>query len=203
MAPWRRCIYLLLLCLSQALPAAPKQESGAQQALKKAQGVIRQLTDEKRALETEKSALQEQVNKLEGIAKQVEPLQGELQRHKAGADSLRSANQALESQLSGEREQVQGLHRKLQEIVATAKLIQNDNGLLVAAVREREQWIAQCSGKNRQLLETNQALLEQYQNKGVWDSLAELEPVTGIAKVDTQNAVESYQFKLEDLQATR
>lgn len=199
---WPCCISLLLLCLAQAAAAEPKQESGAQQALKKAQGIVRQLSEEKRALETEKTALLEQVAKLDSVAKQVEPLQSELQRHKAGAESIRQANQALAMQLRGEQEKTQGLHRKLQEIVATAKLIQNDNGLLVAAVKEREQWISQCSEKNRQLQEANQALLDKYQDKGFWHSVAELEPFTGIARVETQNTVETYRFKLEDLKAT-
>lgn len=191
----------LLLCLAHGAGAAPKEESAAQQAMKKAQGALRQLSEEKRVLEAEKTALQEQVAKLDGIAKQVEPLQNELQRHKAGADSLRQANQALEAQWHGEQARYQSLQRKLQEIAAATKLLQGDNALLAAAVQEREQWITQCADKNRQLLEASQGLLEKYRDKSLWSSVAELEPFTGIAKVETQNAVEAYRFKLEDLKA--
>lgn len=196
------CCVSLLLCLAQGAAAEPKQESAAQLAMKKAQGALRQLGEEKRALETEKAALQEQLAQLDGIAKQVPPLQSELQQHKAGADSLRQANQALEAQLHGEQERSQSLQRKLREIAAAAKQIQGDNALLLAAVQERQQWIAQCSDKNRQLLEANQELLRQYQDKGLWSSLAEQEPFTGIATVATQNTVETYRYKLEDLQAS-
>ena len=195
---------LVLICLLHGADAcaAPKQETPEQQAYKKAQGVVRQVTEEKRALETEKAGLLEQVKKLESAVKQLEPLQGEVQLHKTQAETLRNANSALEAQLSSQRGKEQDLHQKLKDIVAQAKLIQNDNQLLVSAVKERGQWIDQCSDKNRQLVEANQALLGKYLDQGFWDKLAETEPFTGIARVDTQNTVESYQFKLEDLKVT-
>jgi chromosome segregation ATPase len=192
---------ILLLHGATAL-AAPKQESAGQQAFKKAQGVVRQLTEEKQALETEKTGLLEQVKKLESIVKQLEPLQGEVQLHKTQAETLRSSNGTLATQLLGEREKQQNLQRKIKEIVAEAKLIQNDNQLLVTAIAERERWIKQCADKNRQLVEANQALVGKYQDKGFWDKLAEIEPFTGIGKVESQTTAETYQFKLEDLKVT-
>lgn len=195
---------LMLICLLHNGPisAAPKQETPEQQAYKKAQGVVRQLNEEKRALETEKAGLLEQVKKLESLVKQLEPLQGEVEQHKTQAESLRNANGALAAQLNNEREKQQALHGKIKDIVAQAKLIQNDNQLLVAAVNERERWISQCSDKNRQMLEANQVLVSKYRDKGFWDNLAEIEPFTGIGKVDSQNTAETYQFKLEDLKVT-
>ncbi len=193
----------LLVCLSGATAfAAPKQESAGQQALKKAQGVVRQLTEEKQVLETEKAALQEEVKKLTGVAQQLGPLQAEILLHKTQEEALRNNNGILAAQLQGEREKQQNLHQKIKDIVTQAKLIQNDNQLLVAAVKEREHWIKQCTGRNKQLLEANHALLGKYQDKGFWNKVAELEPFTGIGKVDTQNTVETYQFKLDDLKVT-
>lgn len=200
----RKPCLLLLLCLLIGVnaDAAPKQESAGQQAFKKAQGVIRQLTEEKQVLETEKAALLEQVQKLEQVVKQLEPLQAEVQLQKIQAETLRHANGALDIQIQREREKEQNLRNKINEIVAQAKLIQNDNRLLVSAVSEREQWIKQCSDKNGQLIEIHHALLGKYRDKGFWDKVAELEPFTGIGKVETQNTEEMYQFKLEDLKVT-
>ncbi len=197
-------LLLILVCLLHGaqIGAAPKQETPEQQVFKKAQGVVRQLTEEKRALETEKAGLLEQVKKLEGVTRQLEPLQGEVQLHKTQAETLRNANNALEAQLNGEREKQQNLHGKIKDIVAQAKLIQNDNQLLVSAVKERERWTSQCADKNRQLLEANHALVDKYRDRDFWDKLAEVEPFTGIAKVEAQNTVEIYQFKLDDLKVT-
>lgn len=199
----KTCLLMLICLLHNAqISAAPKQETPEQQAYKKAQGVVRQLNEEKRALETEKAGLLEQVKKLESAVKQLEPLQGQVEQHKTQAESLRNANGALAAQLNNEREKQQALHGKIKDIVAQAKLIQNDNQLLVAAVNERERWISQCSDKNRQMLEASQALIGKYRDKGFWDNLAEIEPFTGIGKVDSQNTSETYQFKLEDLKVT-
>ena len=55
----RHYLMLLVVLFTAVSNAEPKQESAGQQALKKAQGVVRQLTEEKRALETEKADLLE------------------------------------------------------------------------------------------------------------------------------------------------
>lgn len=94
------------------------------------------------------------------------------------------------------------MHGKIKEIVAQAKKIQGDNLLLVEAVKEREQWIGQCAQKNQAMLETNGELVRFYQDKGFWDKVGDLEPLTGIGKVNTENTVQDYQFKLRDLKVT-
>jgi len=200
----RKVCLLLLLCLLPGATAyaVPKQEAAAQRAAKKALGMMRRLAEEKRALETEKTALLERMHALENTTKQLEPLQGELQMHKQQAETLRNNNGTLEARLLSEQQKRQELHRKLSEIVAQAKLIQNDNRLLISAVNEREQWISRCSDKNRQLLEADYALVDKYRDKGFWDKLAKIEPFTGIGRVEVQNTVETYQFKLEDLKVT-
>ena len=195
-------VLLMLCCLSTAALAEPKTESAGQQAYKKIQGMVRQLTEEKQALAAEKAELLAKVNKLEAVAQQIAPLQAEVALHKGQADSLRNNNGALEAQLANEQNKQQDLHRKLKEIVAEAKQIQTDNQLLVAAVQERERWIKQCGDNNHALIEANTAFLGKYQEKGFWDAVAELEPITGIGKVAGQNTVESYQFKLQDLKVT-
>lgn len=193
---------LLLLCLMGTAIAEPKPESAGQQALKKAQGVVRQLTEDKQALEAEKATLLEQIKKLEAQATQLPALQNEVVLHKSQEDTLRNNNDSLAAQLKSEQDKQQAIHKKLKEIVAQAKQIQADNQLLVAAVTEREKWIKQCTVKNTDLLKVNQSLLGKYQEKGFWDEVAELEPFTGIGKVESQNNAETYQFKLQDLKVT-
>ena len=204
--PW---VAYAFLSAPAAYAEAPKQDAAIQQVLRKAQGALRQLAEEKTALEAqktaleaEKAALQEKADKLEATVKQLEPLQGEVVKQKAAVEALKSANAALESQLASGREREQGLHGKIKEIVAQAKKIQGDNQLLVEAVKEREQWISQCSQKNQAMLETNGELVRLYQDKGFWDKVGDLEPLTGIAKVNTENTAQDYHFKLQDLKVT-
>jgi chromosome segregation ATPase len=206
----RWAIYAAGICWALTANAeAPKQDAAIQQVLRKAQGTLRQLAQEKAQLEADNAALQkdktamkEQVTKLQALVKQLEPLQGELEKQKAAAEAAKTANAQLETQLNTGREREQGLHGKLQEIVAQAKKIQGDNLLLVEAVKEREQWMEQCQQKNAAMLDTNQELVKQYQNKGFWEKLSSVEPLTGIGKVKQENAAQEYRFKLQDLQAT-
>ncbi len=188
---------------------APKQSDAAQQALKKAQGVLRQLNEEKAVIEAEKktlsdekTALQMQVEKLETALKQLAPLQAEITLQKSAADSLRNSNGALNSQLSRSQANERDLNKKLQGTVAQAKLIQGDNQRLVSAVQERERWIGRCGEKNRDVIAAANELSAKYQSKSAWATLSEIEPFTGIGNVDTQNTVQNYQFKLDDLNVT-
>ncbi|OAI21474.1 hypothetical protein [Methylomonas koyamae] len=209
--PWR-WIYVPPLCLLLLLAgietsdAEPKAAAPGGDAIKKAQGLIRQLSQEKQALEAEKAAwlnekagLEAKLKSLEAAVAQLAPLQGEVARYKNGLEAVKTS---LENQLSQQRQREQALVQKHNDVVAKARAIRDDNQLLVQAVQEREQWIGQCDQLNQQLRELNQKVVEQYEQKGLWQQLAELEPLTGIAKVDSQNRAEAYRYQLQQLKVT-
>jgi chromosome segregation ATPase len=197
------CWAALVLAIHSTAPAAePKGDPAAQQALRKAQGMLRDLTQQKTQLETENATLKEQLTKLEADVKRLEPLQGEVERGKVSIESLKSSAGALESRLGQEQEKFSQFAARHKEMVAQAKKIQGDNQLLVAAVKEREQWIGQCGERNRAMLNANQELVGKYKDKGFFDKVAELEPLTGIGRVEAENVEQNYRFKLQDLQMT-
>lgn len=181
---------------------AKTQDAAAQQVLRKAQGMLRQLSQEKAALETEKAALVEQVRKLEARVGELEPLKEEVARQKSAADSLRGANGALETRVEQAREQTAVLLQKQKDLAGRARLIQADNELLVKAVQEREQWIATCGDQNRRLVEAGRELTGKYRDKGFWEQVAEAEPFTGIGKVRTENVAENFRYRIHQLQVT-
>ncbi|WP_045227302.1 hypothetical protein [Methyloterricola oryzae] len=194
---------LCLLANCGLASSAPKsQDAATQQVLRKAQGMLRQLSQEKAILEAEKAALAEQVKKLEATVRELEPLKSELARHRTAADSLRDANGALELRLARAQQQEASLLQRQKEIVGKAKLIQADNTLLLKAVEEREAWIGKCGDQNRGLVAAGREVVEKYRDKGFWDQLAESEPFTGIAKVQTENISQSYRYKIDQLQMT-
>lgn len=193
----------LALAIHATAPAAePKGDPAAQQALRKAQGMLRDLTQQKTQLETENTALKEQLKKLEADVKRLEPLQGEVERSKASIESLKGSAGALEHRLGQEQEKYTQFAAKHREMLAQAKKIQSDNQLLVAAVKEREQWIGQCGERNRAMLDANKELVGKYKEKGFFDKLAELEPLTGIGRVEAETVEQDYRYKLQDLQMT-
>ena len=205
-----RLLMLLALLLPPFAQAeAPKQDAAIQQVLRKAQGALRQLSEEKAKLEADNAALQkdkagleEKAAKLEAQVKQLEPLPAEVERLKAAVEALKVANAGLEGQLGAGREREAKLRAKLKEIIAQAKKIQGDNHLLVEAVKEREQWISQCGEKNGGLAELQGELVRHYEDKGFLEVLRDAEPLTGIGRVQTENTVQDYRFRLQDLQTT-
>ena len=78
-----------------------------------------------------------------------------------------------------------------------------DIGLLRNAVQERDTWIADCQSKNEGLYKANGELLDAYRDKGAFAALVQREPVTGIASVKVENAVQEYRFRLEDLRTVK
>ncbi len=196
---------IILLLVAQTPLAAPKTNDG-NAAIVKAQGMIRQLTQEKAALEaekqqwqTEKADLDARIQALDSAAARLPALQGELERYKSALEAVRGN---LETQLGQERQNRQALLEKHNAVVSKAKDIHSDNQLLVNAVREREQWITQCGQQNEKLRSTNLEILGHYRDKGFLQQLAELEPLTGIGQVDTETTVEDYTYKLKQLKIT-
>jgi chromosome segregation ATPase len=199
-------LMLAMIFSFETATAAPKTNDGSAAAVKKAQGIIRQLTQEKAALEaekatllTDKSAQDAKLSSLEDAVNKLLPLQAEVERYKSSLESVRSN---LEEQLGQERQRQQALLQKHNEVVTKAKAINADNQLLVQAVQEREHWITQCSGRHKALHGAYLELLGKYKDKGVWQQLAELEPITGIGKVATETVVEDYRYQLKQLQIT-
>ncbi|NJD06806.1 MAG: hypothetical protein FIA97_09965 [Methylococcaceae bacterium] len=188
---------------THSLAAAKDQDAGVQQVLRKAQGVVRQLTQEKAALEAEKAqwlqektALETRIKGLEAAAEKLPTVQAEVERHKSEAEKLRGE---MESQAARSRDREQTLLQKHREVIAKAKEIRADNELLVNAVEEREQWIGDCGDRNKKLLDVNQQVVQRYKDKSVWESLSELEPFTGLGSVKTEAAAEEYRYQLKHL----
>ena len=135
-------VLMLALLALQPLQAAPKTNDG-NAAIIKAQGVIRQLTQEKAALQaekqqwqTEKADLEARIQALDAAAARLPGVQAELERNKSALAAVRDG---LETQLAQERHSRQQLTEKHSTVVSKAKAIHSDNVLLVKAVQEREQ----------------------------------------------------------------
>jgi chromosome segregation ATPase len=194
----------LWIC-ADAVGAEPKAADGGQ-AIKKAQGMIRQLSQEKSALEAEKTAwlnekaqLEAKLKTLEDSVRKLQPLQAEVEQYKSTLEVTKSS---LDAQLEAERQQRQALLQKHNDVVVKANAINADNQLLVQAVKEREQWIAQCTASNTALRNVNQDVLKKYQDKGFFQQLGELDVLTGIGSIESETAVEDYRYKLQQLKIT-
>ncbi len=175
------------------------------QTLRKAQGMLRQLSQEKADLEAKTAALEEQVKALEPLRariKQLEPLENEVKQHKASIESMQAGNAALQERLSGDSERLRAAAENQKKTLGALESYRRDNTLLVNAVLERTHWIEECSGKNQALLRANREWIDRQGKKSLWDDIEAAEPLTGIGAVAEENAAEEFRYKLGDLEVT-
>jgi myosin heavy subunit len=182
--------------------AKKEQDAAVLQTLRKAQGMLRQLSQEKADLEAQNLKLQDQVKSLEAKVKDLAVLENEVRQQKASLEEMRGQNGSLQQRLSEGSERLKGLAEKQRGTAAELNRYKQDNSLLVNAVAERTRWIEECTGKNTDLLAANRELLGKYRGKGIWDTLKQAEPFTGISAVKQENEAQDFRYKLQDLQVT-
>ena len=209
---------------ADSIQAEPKGGDAAmQQVLRKAQGVVRQLTEEKAALEKQKLELENQKGgleadkssliaekmallnaktSLEARVKKLEVLPAELNRCKTGNQTLQQTKTTLETRLSELRAREEEAIRKQREMMSKAVRIEGDNTLLLDAVKERERWITACGKRNQELVTSALELVGKYKDKSLWEEVGDAEPFTGIGKIKTENVAEEYRYKVEHLKST-
>lgn len=192
----------LLACLAWGAQAEDGQ-AAQMQALRKAQGLLRQLMEEKAALQAENAKLKQEG---EEAKKKLSKLETELGVASNGLVRAQATQAELNEKLQGESAErsrlsqsygsLQGLQQKT---AASLGQYRHDHSLLLGALKEREEWIARCGEANQKLLALQEELAARYDGKSLWDVLRQGEPLTGIAAVTAENAAQSYRFKREDL----
>lgn len=185
---------MLVAVLGVGSAQAQDANANAQRnAMAKAQFMLRQAATEKAEAQQQVDALKQQVDKLtRELAATQSDAGANKQKMQAGFnDTIELWKQrdakvgeqlaALRVQLKEQTEQRAAVEDKLQ--------IQNNN-------------FAVCYGNNKQLLDLNRELLARYEDKGMFDALRQKEPFTGVAKVEVENLVQDYRYKLDDLMIT-
>lgn len=174
--------------------------AGGDAALRKAQYMLRELNQEKTELEARNAELGKELAELQADLEKA----GQ-QKKKTEAKLKRSEgnNDQLVARVKQDREKMQQMVDKYRETAMALRDARQDNALLTNAVKERNHWMDTCQEKNEQMYEANMELLERYKNKGLWRSLSQAEPLTGLGEIAVENVVEEYQFRLEDLTVNR
>jgi septal ring factor EnvC (AmiA/AmiB activator) len=175
--------------------AEARRDGGGDQALRKAQYLIRQLSEEKSELQGKVIRLEEELDR---VRAELEDLKDENKVLDARLNKSRSNNEQLVERVRSDLDKFKKLLERYRETAATLRQATVDNQYLVRAVQEREHWMQECRGRNQDLFAANSDLLERYRDVATRHS----EPFTGIGKVTVENEVQDYRFKLEDLQVT-
>lgn len=186
---------LCLLLGAVTLQAAPRS-GGGDTAARQAQAMIQKMAAEKNELQKQNGELTTKVAELEA---RIKVLESETAQRGKALDAAQRNNEGLRARVERDNERYKDLSTRHGRTTDTLRDAKADIQLLQGAVQERDHWIADCRTKNEAMYQTNSELLAAYRDKGAWDVLKQSDPVTGIASVTVENAVQEYQFRLEDL----
>ncbi len=195
------CLFLwVAVAILQAPPAfAERREPSAADSMRRAQLMIRKLSLEKEDLQAQNMALAKRLKDLEAASAS---LDAELKKLRGKLDGQQDRNRELVARIKEDADKYRELLDKYREVAELLRKAMSDNRLLVQAVQERERWVDQCRDQNEKMFQVNVELLERYRNKSVADVLEEKEPLFGFGRVELENQVQEYRFRLEDLQVT-
>ena len=196
-----RVIGSLLLAAGMLIGAfsaqAAQREQGGGDALRKAQYMLQKLSSEKTALEQENLRLAEELKQAQG---ELDGTRSKLDKTEQAHGQAQERNAALTDRVRADSQRIGELQVTYRQEIGDARA---DIQLLHSAVKERDSWIADCNSKNEAMYKANSELLAAYRDKDAWDALKQSDPVTGIASVTVENAVQEYQFRLEDLRTVK
>lgn len=187
---------ILLLSVIGTGVTYAQQESQADRAMRKAQGMLRQLASEKNALEVKIGELESELASAKAEAFRV---QQEVNQQQSINSAMMGNNAALVERIKSDQGKIQNIIEKYRARQTELELYQHDHVLLKNIIIERDEWISSCQKANALLIDAGKDLLIRYNQKSIWDSIVALEPISGIGNVDAEVENQEYRFKLEDL----
>jgi chromosome segregation ATPase len=178
------------------------QEDRGQQALARAQALLRQVSAQKQELEAANARLTAQLAALESRLGSAEARLKEtslnLQSQQRKAERTGGALESTQERLGRTETTLRDANDKLRAANAGLREQQQAAAELKTRLEKAEADVADSERKNLQLYQANVELVAMYRNKGPLTALMHKEPVTGIKRVGLENTLQEYQFKLDD-----
>jgi chromosome segregation ATPase len=199
-----RSALLVALLMGAVSPHAQQTADPAQvqQALARAQGLLRQLGQQKQQLEIDNARLKAELAAADKRLRKAELDLGEQESALAAAEG---STKRTASELERTRKRLDQTNAKLAEVIArykdtarTLKQTQFEQEHLELELANTQQALAAAEASNLALYTDNRAILDLYRQKSGWTSFLQHEPVTGLKGVEIENLIEEYEYKMYD-----
>lgn len=202
MTPTAKYMAVALLALG-ALPAqAEVRRPAGGAASAQVQALVQQISAERDALKTENARLKADLDQAQQAHKTAEADASagaeELTRLRAAVAAFQAQNEALRAQLGQSQTAIGSLRSEQAATVAALKQAQGQGQALDGELGQCRARVDTLIGHNRRLFEIGNELLDRFEKKGVWASLRESEPFTGLKRVELENIVQDYRFAIDD-----
>lgn len=196
----------LALLIASPLHAENKKDPNKQE-LRRMQMQVKQVQDEKVALEQEKAALGKELETLKKKTGEIESTVARANRSKAAAEKEAEALKqvkielsekiaALEKQFSESQQGLRDTRQSLQQETSQKQRLEQNLG-----TRDKE--LSVCETKNKKLYQYQVELINRAQNRGSLDALLEMEPLTQMKRVEIENLLEEYRDKIDNEQIVK
>lgn len=205
--PPRAALFVLgLIALLIAAPVSAQQQNAdpaaLQQALSRAQGLLRQLSEQRTQLEAENAAAQVAIANLERKfareKRQREELETEL-------ELATRKTQSLDTRLGNTSSRLEQTEERLRDTIEKYKVLAAEHRTTLAAKADLEdtlattaQTLADAEARNEELYAINAEILTQFKRKGSWEAFLQREPVLGLKQVDIENIEQDLRHRNED-----
>ncbi len=210
--------------LADEKPGANKALRRAQMEAAKAQQEKAAVEAEKATLASELEKVQNEAKKNEAAQKQArgalaslqkalsdararaDALQAQDEAHltqsrEAQAETVKAANERFEryeADITALRQRVAESDAHGRELERKTQALEEDKSRLTADLGERGESLAACTKKNGELFTLNEDLRKKYQDKGLLSLLKRGEPLTGLSRVQEENALQDAEDKAQD-----
>jgi len=185
----RLLLAALLLALTGSAPvvAAEKKPDPGKEQMRRLQQAQHKLEQEKAQLAEEKTALEAELGTIRKKAEAEARRAAQLQREVA---AVRTARDDLAVRLAE-------TEAALQKTNAQRQAAEDEGKRLQARLGGEQQQHAACVARNQELHKVGVAVLERYEKKTCLDSTLQREPLTGLKRIDVENAVEDLRDQLD------
>jgi len=201
--PLLGAIVFVMLCMAPRCFAQQAMSAEQmQQALARAQGLLRQVAEQKAALEAELAGLKVaqagMEKKLRITELRLEERDGELSATRGREQSAQARAQSTATHLEKTRAQLAEVVDKYNQLAARQRETESARQQLEANLDTTAQALEDAQARNLELYRTAQELAARYDGKTAWDALAQHEPLTGLRKVEMQNRLQEFESRLFD-----
>ena len=187
----------LLLTLVLTASGVRAEPPTAQAALTRAQGLLRQLNEQKQQLELDNAKLKATSASLEQQLKRAN-IEASDQQAAATARSKEIEQNALS--LAHSKERNDKLTVRLKEVIAkykdtgrTLRDSEAEKTSLQGQLKTTRAELADAEKKNLALYQTNREIIDKYKQKSRWTALLQKEPFVGFKQVEIENQAQAFE----------
>lgn len=202
------CLLLFAAALGGLVPQAQAQEdkkaSREREMLRRAQQALRQSEEQNAALQNEKAALEQKLAVASAKAEKLAAAEQQAQAAQKHASGLmvelaqaRQAGMELGKKLADANAKFAQLSQEHTDALHNLSSRDSQLKLQQSTLTQVRAEVAACEGKNLKLYEYGDELMQRYRDKGVFDSLRQAEPLTGLKQAQIDNLLGEYRDKLD------